>query len=169
MTDSTDDVAFDIDSLFNPRPDSYSGSGEEFETEIECLCIRESPKALLCQRADDKKEFWVPKSGIRSNSEVQQRGDEGLLVIHDWLAKARAEEAEKGETRDEDKARNFVKVSGVSTVLKETDRGLLVRLDDGKEVWFPKSAIDPDSEVQFDGDCGELRVEDWIAKAKGLE
>lgn len=52
----------------------------------------------------------------------------------------------------------------------ETEMALKVRLDDGREIWFPKSQIDDDSEV-FDADgnsTGTLVVSEWIALQKGL-
>lgn len=56
------------------------------------------------------------------------------------------------------------------TCLKETDAALLCRLDDGREIWFPKSQVDDDSEV-FDDDsnaAGTLVVTEWVCLQKGL-
>lgn len=54
--------------------------------------------------------------------------------------------------------------------IKETDAALLCRLDDGTEIWFPKSHVDDDSEVYNDTDSAEgtLVVSEWIAKQKNL-
>lgn len=53
-------------------------------------------------------------------------------------------------------------------VLRETNAALLVRMDDGSEVWFPKSQIHDDSEVYKAGTDGKLVVTAWIAEQKGL-
>jgi hypothetical protein len=47
--------------------------------------IHETAKALLC--VIDGQEVWIPKSQIdEEESEVQEVGDEGILVIPTWLA-----------------------------------------------------------------------------------
>lgn len=52
------------------------------------------------------------------------------------------------------------------TRLRETDKAVLVELDEGEEVWFPLSQVES---MHFDGrDAGYLMVTDWIAKVKGL-
>jgi hypothetical protein len=54
--------------------------------------------------------------------------------------------------------------------LRETDLAILVRFEDGREEWIPKSQIADDSEV-FDADenrAGTLVVTEWIAEQKGL-
>lgn len=48
-------------------------------------CIKETEKALLCEI--DGKQEWVPKSQIHDDSEVYQEGDEGHLVVSEWIAK----------------------------------------------------------------------------------
>lgn len=68
--------------------------------------------------------------------------------------------------RDDDETVEFENAKCV----KETDAALLVRIDKGHEVWFPKSHVHADSEV-FDEDAnseGTLIVTEWIAKQKGL-
>lgn len=54
--------------------------------------------------------------------------------------------------------------------IRETDMALLVRIDAGKEVWFPKSHVDDASEVfdEDDNSEGTLVVSEWIAMQKGL-
>jgi hypothetical protein len=56
----------------------------------------------------------------------------------------------------------------VEEIVKETDSAFLLRLDDGEEVWIPKSQVsDPESYAQ--GDCNAtVSVTEWIAKQKGL-
>lgn len=51
--------------------------------------------------------------------------------------------------------------------IKATDDALLVEID-GKDVWFPRSQIVRESEVQEEGDEGTLVVTEWIAIEKGL-
>jgi len=52
--------------------------------------------------------------------------------------------------------------------IHETDSALKVRMEDGKELWFPQDHIDDDSEVWNKGQEGNLVVSDWIAEEKGL-
>lgn len=54
------------------------------------------------------------------------------------------------------------------TVKRETEKALLVNIDDTEEVWIPKSQIDDDSEVRKAGDSGTLVISDWIAREKGF-
>ena len=46
--------------------------------------VRATEKALLCRI--DGKEHWIPQSQIDDDSEVYREGDEGTLVISEWLA-----------------------------------------------------------------------------------
>lgn len=59
---------------------------------------------------------------------------------------------------------------GHAKVKRETAAAILVVLEDegGREVWFPKSHVDDESEVWEAGQEGELVVSDWIAEEKGL-
>lgn len=50
--------------------------------------------------------------------------------------------------------------------VKESTDAILV-LFDGEEHWIPKSQIDPESEVQGEGDDGELIVTQWLAEQRG--
>jgi len=47
---------------------------------------------------------------------------------------------------------------------KETLKALLVELEDGREVWVPKSVIDDDSEVYEEGSEGKLVLASWFCK-----
>lgn len=47
-------------------------------------CIKETAAALLCLIGDD--EVWMPKSQVDDDSEVASEGDEGVLVITEWIA-----------------------------------------------------------------------------------
>lgn len=54
-------------------------------------------------------------------------------------------------------------------VLRESDKALLVRTDDGGEAWIPKSQIHDDSEVySLKSSPGTMIVSRWIAEQKGL-
>lgn len=64
----------------------------------------------------------------------------------------------------DDEGVTFDKTVGV----KETDAALLVRFADGKERWFPKSAIHDDSEVFEEDGEGTLVVKTWFAEKEGL-
>lgn len=46
--------------------------------------VRKTPKALICVIDDD--EYIVPDSQITDDSEVYREGDDGDLVITDWIA-----------------------------------------------------------------------------------
>lgn len=49
----------------------------------------------------------------------------------------------------------------------ETTDAICVNID-GKEIWFPKTHVDADSEVYEKGGEGTLIVTQWIAEQKGL-
>jgi hypothetical protein len=54
------------------------------------------------------------------------------------------------------------------TVEQETAKAILVKFDDGKTTWIPKSVIDDDSEVYKMGTSGTLIVKEWFAEKEGL-
>lgn len=58
-------------------------------------------------------------------------------------------------------------VTGVR-VRKETRTALLVQLDDGRQVWVPKSQLDEASEVWAEGDEGTLVIPEWLAIDRGI-
>jgi hypothetical protein len=47
--------------------------------------LKETDAALLC--GIDGESVWIPKSQIRDGSEVHEEGEEGDLVITEWIAK----------------------------------------------------------------------------------
>lgn len=47
-------------------------------------CTRATAKALLV--VIDGKEHWIPQSHVHADSEVWQAGDEGTLVVSQWIA-----------------------------------------------------------------------------------
>lgn len=58
----------------------------EYETKVKC--IEESTDAIKLQPKEGK-AFWVPKSAVHDDSEVYKDGDEGTLIVKDWLAEKR--------------------------------------------------------------------------------
>lgn len=62
----------------------------------------------------------------------------------------------------------IVEISNVE-VIKSTPKALLCLLEDGHEVWVPRSVIDEESEVSDDGDQGVLIVAGWFAEKEELE
>jgi hypothetical protein len=61
-----------------------------------------------------------------------------------------------------------VKIADNAVGLKETEKALLVKLDDDREIWLPKSVLTEDSEIQNEFGMGELRVKQWFAEKEGL-
>lgn len=59
---------------------------------------------------------------------------------------------------------------GQGSIVRETDKAMLVELDSGDEVWVPLSVIHDDSELYqgCEEDEGELVVEEWFADKEGL-
>jgi hypothetical protein len=53
------------------------------DVEVDAVTV-ETDKAILCLVGT--KEVWIPKSQIDNSSEVQGEGDDGTLVIPEWLA-----------------------------------------------------------------------------------
>ena len=51
--------------------------------------------------------------------------------------------------------------------IRETDAAIQVVIEGAKH-WIPKSQIDDDSEVNEEGDEGQLVITEWIAEQKGL-
>ena len=62
------------------------------------VCIRETAKAILIQPVDERMDedkrpsLWIPKSQIHPSSAVNILGDVGVLVISEWIFKAKAAE-----------------------------------------------------------------------------
>lgn len=52
--------------------------------EFEATCLRESDLAILVDIEGE--EFWIPKTHVSDDSEVQEEGDEGTLIISEWIA-----------------------------------------------------------------------------------
>lgn len=47
--------------------------------------LKATDKALLCEI--DGEQVWIPKGQIDDDSEVFQEGQDGQLVISEWIAK----------------------------------------------------------------------------------
>lgn len=47
-------------------------------------CVRQSDAAILC--CIDGKEIWIPQSQVDDSSEVYEAGQEGELVVSQWIA-----------------------------------------------------------------------------------
>jgi len=59
---------------------------------------------------------------------------------------------------------------GQGTVIKATDRALLIRIVTRDEpIWVPKSQIHDDSEVYAEGHEGDVYVTSWWAAKEGLD
>lgn len=58
-----------------------AGATAEFEN---VKCIKVTPNAILC--AIDGKEIWIPQSQVDDASEVFSVGDEGTLIVTEWIA-----------------------------------------------------------------------------------
>jgi hypothetical protein len=52
----------------------------------EAKCTRASEKAILVEAADFDEPVWVPVSQVHDDSEVWKVGDEGKLVVTQWIA-----------------------------------------------------------------------------------
>jgi hypothetical protein len=46
--------------------------------------LAETEKALLC--VIDGEKHWIPHGQIDDDSEVYRKGDEGLLIVSEWIA-----------------------------------------------------------------------------------
>ena len=55
--------------------------------ELQAKCIRETPEAILVEVDGD--EHWLPKSCVADHSEVFEEGDDGILVVAEWIARDR--------------------------------------------------------------------------------
>lgn len=57
----------------------------EYEELDEVKAIGETDMAILCLIGAD--EYWIPKSVIGEDSEVQGEGDTGILSVKEWFAR----------------------------------------------------------------------------------
>ena len=54
------------------------------KVEIGCVIKAETDKAILCDFGD--KEVWIPLSQVDDDSEIWKVGEEGTLVVSEWIA-----------------------------------------------------------------------------------
>jgi hypothetical protein len=50
------------------------------------VALRETDKALCCKLETHDRPIWFPLSHIDDDSEVWRVGDEGTLIVSEWLA-----------------------------------------------------------------------------------
>lgn len=50
----------------------------------DAICTAATAKAILV--LIEGKQYWIPQSQIDDESEVWRKGDEGTLVISEWIA-----------------------------------------------------------------------------------
>lgn len=56
----------------------------------------------------------------------------------------------------------------IDEVVRETDLALLLRFEDGDEVWIPKSVIESVDQIR-DGDAElEVSIAEWFCEKEGL-
>lgn len=46
--------------------------------------LADSPLAVLCEIGETR--IWIPQSQIDDDSEVSKKGDEGTLIVSEWIA-----------------------------------------------------------------------------------
>ena len=62
------------------------GREDDYEME-DVTCIKATEKALLITSPDlGDDEEWVPLSQVSDDSEVMDEGDEGTLIVTNWIA-----------------------------------------------------------------------------------
>jgi len=57
-------------------------SQHSYECEAECIAM--TADAILC--VIDEEKHWIPKTQILEDSDVKEQGDEGTLLITQWIA-----------------------------------------------------------------------------------
>jgi len=61
---------------------------DEFVRIEDVECLAETDRAILCRSESwDGEKVWVPKSVLGEETEVGEKGDEGVLVVARWFAK----------------------------------------------------------------------------------
>jgi hypothetical protein len=48
------------------------------------VCKAQTTRAILVEI--DEHEIWIPQSQVHEDSEVYHKGDQGTLVISEWIA-----------------------------------------------------------------------------------
>ena len=55
----------------------------------DAVCLKETNEALLIESSFFDEPEWIPKKGVHEDSDIQEKGDGGMLVVEGWLAKSR--------------------------------------------------------------------------------
>lgn len=50
-------------------------------------CIQSTDKAILVSAPDFDEPRWIPQSMVHDDSDVWEKGDEGILIVQEWWAK----------------------------------------------------------------------------------
>ena len=58
-------------------------------------CIKQTPKAILVLIGTE--QVWIPQSQVDDRSEVFHEGDEGTLVVSEWIYEEKLRELLEGE------------------------------------------------------------------------
>lgn len=137
---------------------------EEFR-DVKFGDFSKSGKAIKCTFSDGK-ERWVPLSQIEDGCDPQP-GTKGALSVTEWIVEQWAEEDEGGGgKRGGDDRSQLVSIPN-AIALRDTDRGLQVRVGDVTQ-WLAKSQVHDSSDVKLDGDNGVLVIPRWVAEEKGF-
>jgi hypothetical protein len=59
---------------------------EELVEFFDCVVIHSTDKAVLIKMPEMPQPIWFPQSQIHANSEIWKQGDEGTLVVTQWIA-----------------------------------------------------------------------------------
>lgn len=70
-------------------------------------------------------------------------------------------------SRNDDESQHAVELDDV-TVVKATEKALLIRTSDGTEAWIAKSLIMEGSEVAEEGDVGVIVLPNWLVDRESL-
>jgi hypothetical protein len=132
---------------------------QEFEVRV----LFELEKSWKCQFIDDSIRL-VPKKMIVSADggapEDMRAGTSCTLEVTQWIADRWAEEEPEPEE-------TFTVPDAM--VMRASERGIQVQAPSiPQPLWIPRSGVHPKSEVQEDGEDGELLLHLWAAKMKGL-
>jgi len=138
---------------------SYREREEEWVTISDVEFLKRTDKAILVKFPRGGQR-WVPISQTPGDfdPEIPSEGD---LVVTEWFADKLDEEGSE-DPNDEDCS------FGNTVALRESDKALQIRFSDGATHWIPKTQIRNTSDVQHDGDRGNLVCSTWIADQKGL-
>jgi len=52
----------------------------------DAVCVAETDLAICVEAPDFEEGTWIPQSQIHEDSEIWEKGQEGDLVVTEWLA-----------------------------------------------------------------------------------